>query len=62
MASQKIITNDYLSNSILGYLSPKDLSTTCQVNRRMNKLTNNFNAYWREECNEHFCSTYENNK
>ncbi len=62
MHTNKLPLNENLINECLNYLNIKDLSVISQVNKIFNHLSENYNHYWREECNKYFCSSYEHNK
>lgn len=50
--------NDHLLQNCFSYLNCGDLSRTCQVSKTFNKISRVFNNYWREFCNDRFCSPY----
>lgn len=59
----KLINNQNLLKGLISYLNCKDLSQTAQVSVKFRKIsTTEFNHYWREECNSHFCSNYQHNR
>ena len=58
----RIFNNDNLISVCLSYLSPKDLSNTSQTSRKLNRLSSKFNAYWKKECENYFCSEYESQR
>jgi hypothetical protein len=62
ITENKYILNDNLTRELLTYLNPKDLSSISQVNKKFSNIAEGFKTIWREECNAHFCSTYEHNR
>lgn len=62
LTSTNIPNNDNIIRSFLVYLDIKDLSSISQCNKKLYKLTQHFDTYWREACNNHFCSSYDYNK
>lgn len=51
--------NSNLLKNVFSYLKPKDLAKVEQVSHNYNQQAQNFNSYWREECNNYFSSDYE---
>lgn len=58
----KILKNENLMANCISYLKPKDLSQVGQANKKLNKLVQKYNFYWLKECQDFFCSTYENTR
>ena len=57
-----IYNNENLINIIFSYLNVKDLANISSVSKGFNRISNEYNKYWREACNEFFCSSYEQNR
>ncbi len=51
--------NENLMHVIFSFSNVKDLSVLSRVNKSFHKLSSNFNNYWRDACDNFFCSPYE---
>lgn len=54
--SSKVISNEYLFNSIVSYLTIVDIVSLCSVNKKTQKLSNKI---WNEIIRNYYSSSYE---
>jgi hypothetical protein len=54
-----MLNNSNLIKSIFSYLEPKEIPDLRLVCKQFKDIIDNINSFWREICNEFFCSEYE---
>lgn len=57
--SSLVNSNENILSVIFSYADVKDLAVLNSVNKTYNKVSNLYNNYWREACNNYFCSFYD---
>lgn len=62
LAINYINNNENLLSLVFSYLNVKDLCQIRPVNKIYNKVTNNFNKYWKDTCQNYFSLNNENQR
>jgi len=62
LAINSINNNENLLSIVFSYLNVKDLSQIRPVNKIYNKVSFNFNKYWKDACTNYFSLNNENQR
>jgi len=62
LALNYINNNENLLSLVFSYLNVKDLCQIRPVNKIYNKVSNNFNQYWKDACWNYFSLNNENQR
>lgn len=62
LPSNLVYNNENLLSIIISYTNVKDQAILSCVSRPLQKVSSFFNSYWREACNDFFCSKYEQHR
>ncbi len=62
LPSHLVYNNENLLGVILSYTNVKDQAILSLTSHPLKKACSMFNGYWREACNDFFCSKYEQHR